>query len=139
MTAQPKYIPTIVCRTCQVPNPEPEKVCIECGDWVEDAIKAVFRISRSRPGSPFNNFHDVFALFPEISGDSSGSTCMSYAHIGQHGSADYRGMIRETDPATPEQYADLFSELEGMGYRLKVIRKATPKMEKIRRKHAFLA
>lgn len=63
---------------------------------------------------------EVIALFPDI--DEGNYYCMSYMHIGQHGAADYSGVIRDTKPASPEQYKDLQRELENIGYSL-LIRK----------------
>ena len=65
---------------------------------------------------------EVFALFPyEI------STCFgavtSYAHVGQHSSADYDHCIQTSVPATEDEYADLKKELEEIGYDLNVRRK----------------
>lgn len=59
----------------------------------------------------------VIALFPE---DVDEGFCNSYEHVGQHGLADYPGVIRKTTPATPEEYADLKTELESIGYNLDV-------------------
>lgn len=64
---------------------------------------------------------EVFALFPELEGSPGFS--MSYQHIGQHGSADYRLCIRRSEPAIPEEYADLKEELESIGYNLKIRKK----------------
>lgn len=65
---------------------------------------------------------EVCALFPEIQGDSNGRYCSCYAHVGQHGSADYTGYVARTRPATPDEYADLRAELESppYGYRLDI-------------------
>lgn len=69
-------------------------------------MKVVFRI-----------FSDgqVIALFPEESDLRSGET-MSYMHIGQHGGADYHGVIRQSKPATESQYRPLLHELKSIGY-----------------------
>lgn len=58
---------------------------------------------------------DVIALFPELPGDSSPHTCLSYQHIGQHGAAS-TDLSRSTTPATPAEYADLERELQSIGY-----------------------
>ena len=63
---------------------------------------------------------EIIALFPEMR--EPHGLCMSYMHLGQHGSADY-GIIRITKPATPEEYSDLKTELESIGYNLKIRRK----------------
>jgi hypothetical protein len=66
----------------------------------------------------------ILALFPEIIEVPSKYLCSCYERLGQHGSADYYGCVRElTDPATPEEYADLKEELESTGYKLKVRKK----------------
>jgi hypothetical protein len=66
---------------------------------------------------------DIIAFFPyEI--ESPQGYVMSYMHVGQHGSADYQGLISTTKLATEEEYADLKNELENhVGYNLKVIKK----------------
>lgn len=69
----------------------------------------------------FKKEGDVIALFPNIPADHKGN-CMSYQHVGQHGAADYRGCIKSTVPATPEEYNGLEKELRNIGYDL-VIRK----------------
>lgn len=64
---------------------------------------------------------DVDALFPYWFENAEESyNCMSYAHIGQHGGADYQGVMSRTRPATAEEYADLKRELESLGYNLDV-------------------
>lgn len=63
----------------------------------------------------------VFAFFPnDIYTHTSRGTFTSYAHVGQHSPChiDYANECKE---ATPEQYADLKSELESIGYKLKVL------------------
>jgi len=55
----------------------------------------------------------VIALFPE---DVDKGFCSSYEHVGQHGAADYSGVVRKTTLATPEEYADLKRELESEPY-----------------------
>ena len=62
----------------------------------------------------------VIALFPKIAYGESGSYCMSYEHIGQHGAADYQGIIQQTRPALPQEFAGLKHELESIGYNLTI-------------------
>ena len=64
---------------------------------------------------------DIIALFPEI--EHRWPFCSSYQHMGQHSGADYKGLIQITKPATPEEYSDLKTELESIGYTLKIRRK----------------
>lgn len=73
----------------------------------------------------WNVSKDVIALFPEIEDTQYkwGFGCMSYEHIGQHGDADYYGIIQDSRPATPEEYADLKAELESIGYNLRVVQR----------------
>ena len=78
---------------------------------------------------------EIIALFPyelEVDGNVS-----SYEHTGQHGTASPE-VIRRTKAATPAQYADLKRELEGIGYRLKIIKRwpsSQTVMRSKRRKH----
>lgn len=65
----------------------------------------------------FRKFRDngeIIALFPEEPGTLDIDTCSSYMHNGQHASASVR-LMDITDPATPEEYADLKRELENYG------------------------
>lgn len=80
-----------------------------------ETTAVVFRRWRGEP-------HTVIALFPDIqNGDPQDTNnVLSYEHIGQHGGADYSGVIRRTVRATPREYRDLKAELEGLGYNLKV-------------------
>lgn len=61
---------------------------------------------------------EVLALLPED--EWMDGHCTSYAHVGQHGPAHFRGIMEESRPATPEEYADLFTEMENMEYNLDV-------------------
>lgn len=76
----------------------------------------------------FRKFKDgaVIALFPEFINYPDGA-CESYMRIGQHGAADYNGLLSITKLATPKEYASLKRELESgpYGYNLKVRRKFT--------------
>jgi hypothetical protein len=65
----------------------------------------------------------IIALFPEIK--ETGYKCSSYMHLGQHGSADYYGVVHETTLATLDEYADLKKELESAPYfyKLKIRRR----------------
>jgi len=56
---------------------------------------------------------DVIALFPELPEDMYGYSFRSYQHIGQHGIAD-DGIIQNTYPANPSEYADLHKELQSI-------------------------
>ena len=62
----------------------------------------------------------IYALFPFEPYDNKKTLCTSYQHVGQHSAADYELCIRISTPATPDEYADLKKELEGLGYNLDV-------------------
>ena len=64
---------------------------------------------------------DIIALFPEIY--QMNGNIMSYMHVGQHSMADYGVILDKTKPAKPEEYSDLKTELESIGYDLKVRQK----------------
>jgi hypothetical protein len=65
----------------------------------------------------------IIALFPEVAADNEGRYVDSYEAIGQHGGADYRGVIKATVPAKPSEFADLKRELKNIGYRLRIAKK----------------
>lgn len=83
----------------------------------KDITKVVFR------WWTVNNYQVVIALFPEIIADAAHLYCESYEHVGQHDAADYQGIIQDSRPATPEEYADLKAELESIGYNLRVMQR----------------
>jgi len=68
---------------------------------------------------------NLIALFPELPSDIHGRYCDSYMHVGQHGGADYYGVIRQTIPAAPAECAALSVELRRIGYRLKPLKRAS--------------
>ena len=72
----------------------------------ENKTRVIFRV--------FSN-GEVIALFPHI--DEGNGNILSYMHIGQHGGASPL-IVNDTKPATPEQYKELFAELQGIGYNL---------------------
>jgi len=68
---------------------------------------------------------DVFALFPCDPADNHGHYCTCYQHIGQHCSADYWHCIRRSRPATLGEAAPLLAELRRIGYRPRVLLRAS--------------
>jgi hypothetical protein len=66
---------------------------------------------------------DVIALFPDLPANYDPYLCESYQHVGQHASADPLYCIRVTKPASYADYNFLQTELEMIGYDLKVIQK----------------
>jgi len=90
-------------------------------------VVVIFRRWRGSNGS------DIIALFPELPADYQGWLCDAYEHVGQHGGADYQGVIQATTPVTVEEAAPLARELERIGYRLKPLKRASYKHHKARR------
>ena len=68
---------------------------------------------------------DVIALFPELPADLGGDCCDSYMHIGQHGGADYHGVVRQTKPCSPDDAATFAAELRTIGYNLRRVKRAS--------------
>ena len=67
---------------------------------------------------------DVIAHFPALAGTCNPATCQSYHHAGQHGTAQI-SLGRTLKLASPAEYAELAAELRRIGYRLKIVRRAT--------------
>lgn len=70
----------------------------------------------------------IIALFPELPADANGYYVLSYEHIGQHGGADYNGVIARTVPASIDESTDLIQELESIGYNLQVCQRQKARM-----------
>jgi hypothetical protein len=68
---------------------------------------------------------DIFALFPEIAVTADTALCGSYAHVGQHGVADYRLAIGLSRPCSLADASPLWQELQDRGYVLRPIQRAT--------------
>ena len=64
---------------------------------------------------------EIIALFPY---ETTRYQTPDYMHIGQHGYCDYNQVVRISKLAKPEEYENLKSELESIGYNLKVMQKA---------------
>ena len=75
----------------------------------------------------------LIALFPDQPADYQGRFCDAYEHVGQHGGADYYGVIQVTSPVSAQDAAPLAGELERIGYRLKPIKRASHKHHEARR------
>lgn len=58
---------------------------------------------------------DVLALFPQEPATLDGHLCVSYMHVGQHSAAS-PNIVRNTKPASVEEYRNLLWELEQAGY-----------------------
>jgi hypothetical protein len=79
---------------------------------------------------------DVIALFPSMPADLGGFYCDSYEHVGQHGAADYHGVIQHTTPYSLADAGELSRELRTIGYKLRPIRRATRRHHEARRRLA---
>ena len=75
---------------------------------------------------------DIIALFPELPSDINGFFCDAYEHVGQHGGADFYGVIQATKPATLNETKSLAKELRQIGYRLKPIKRASYRVHDLR-------
>ena len=65
---------------------------------------------------------EIDALFPYDIADHRGNvTC--YAHVGQHGSADYDHCIESTKPAKQAESLTLKQELETLGYKIRIVKR----------------
>ncbi len=62
---------------------------------------------------------DTYAVMPHLTGTLDPHTMTGYAHVGQH-SAVHMEYVADSRLATPEEYASLKNELEGIGYVLDV-------------------
>jgi len=79
---------------------------------------------------------DVIALFPELPADLYGEYCDAYEHVGQHGGADFHGVVQHSTPCSPEESADLATELRRIGYVLRPRRRASRAHHDMRRQTA---
>lgn len=96
----------------------------------DESAPVTLVVFRRWPGSSGG---DIIALFPAQPADHLGRFCDAYEHVGQHGGADYHGVIQATTPVSQEEAADLLRELEGIGYRLKSIKRVSRKHHDARR------
>ena len=84
----------------------------------ESKTPVVFLVNEKDPEDP-----DLFAYFPEENYDRMGNKQMGYSHIGQHSAVD-PAYAEESREATPEEYQDLKTELESIGYNLEILNQA---------------
>lgn len=79
---------------------------------------------------------EVIALFPQEPATRDGWECMSYMHVGQHGSADPM-IVHGTKPAKWAEFVELLRELQSIGYNdLKLCKKFTQEDYKVRKERA---
>lgn len=93
----------------------PKQTKTDVKEGEEQLTKVMFLVNENDPENP-----DVFAYFPEIK--HQGIYRTAYSHVGQH-SAIHPDYANESRQATPEEYQDLKTELEGQGYNLEIINK----------------
>ena len=79
----------------------------------------------------------LIALFPELPADIFGDFCDAYETVGQHGGADYHGVIQQTKPCSVSDAANLAAELRTIGYELKPMRRVSPIHHERRRRTAL--
>ena len=79
---------------------------------------------------------EVIALFPQEPATRDGWECMSYMHVGHHGSAS-PNIVYGTKPAKWHEFVELLRELQSIGYDdLKLCKKFTQEDYKIRQERA---
>lgn len=64
----------------------------------------------------------IFAILPH-NVDTFKGDITTYQHIGQHSNGDHYVCLQQSRPATETEYADLKSEMESIGYNIKVVKK----------------
>jgi hypothetical protein len=84
----------------------------------------------------WKNTGTIIALFPELPADIMGRYCDAYEHVGQHGGADFQGVIQQTVPVELYECEDLIEELENIGYVLRPIKRASQLHHEKRRQTA---
>lgn len=68
----------------------------------------------------YKELSGVVAVFPQLkrfNGYKYNVTC--YSHVGQHSEGD-KSYFENLSPASPEEYEPLKTELESIGYKLKI-------------------
>ena len=75
----------------------------------------------------------IIALFPELPSDLYGQYCDAYEHVGQHGGADFHGVVQQTKPCSSEESAGLAAELRTIGYVLRPVKRVSPIHHEARR------
>jgi hypothetical protein len=87
----------------------------------EPITLVAFRFWYDGPGNRKSG--EVVAIMPELPGDSDAYSCTCYVHTGQHGICNVHLAGQYSRPATEAEYAPLLTELERIGYRVRVIRR----------------
>ena len=68
---------------------------------------------------------DIIAIMPTLPGTGDPFTCLSYQHVGQHGSCNPSHVVRMTAVARAHEYAELKAELTRIGYKVRAIQRAS--------------
>ncbi len=87
--------------------------------------KALFRIDKAT--------NEVFAMFPEIPVRMTSDLCKS-----TRGPINVKTAIHESREALPEEYQQLAAELLKRGRDLKIVKRVTAAMNKLREESAFM-
>ena len=87
--------------------------------------KVVFRVDKVT-GS-------VFALFPEIPACHLGKRCRS-----TRGPVEPKEAIRSSREAKPDEYQSLAEKLVKEGFKLKIVKRVTTAMDKLRKETAYI-
>jgi hypothetical protein len=87
--------------------------------------KVIFRVDKARG--------TAFALFPEIPGNPSGTTCRAYCWEGAQFSAHVPEKMKASREATPDEAKDLATILVKFGYKLRTVKRETRVMREVRR------
>ena len=79
---------------------------------------------------------EILAVFPYEAHDLYSDFVICYAHVGQHGGAQMEHVHSATRPAKPDEYADLYRELQGIYERAKFPGDAVRQLRIIQRRSA---
>lgn len=90
-----------------------------------EVLPVLFRKWKPRPEHGESG-GDVDALFPTEPGDTQGKFVACFSMREGNVTADLRGVIDASVPATPSEYASIKRALEKMGYKLKVYERTPP-------------
>lgn len=99
-------------------NPAFGKAC-DTEDWTAEVLPPD-RIAFRKYWNKWNKAWTPIAFMPDV--EANPGNIMSYEHVGQHGEASM-GYYWSTRPCEPELYAPLMKELEGIGYRIRVVKR----------------
>ena len=64
---------------------------------------------------------EIVAIMPYELGTNNPLTMLCYQHLGQHGSC-HASWVQTQKKAQPEEYGQLLSELESLGYEVEITR-----------------